>query len=125
MSKYYSLNIDGMHIFSATEVSNPHKVKECLREKQGRPDWHLSVGGMDDHTISCNPCTPLYIYGAKSTDILINQDGEILYSTYADSPHADTIHERYLSQWRGTTPDKIGYATATPTLFEKPQLKLF
>lgn len=95
--KLYNLSIDGLNYFNVKEITNPREVPAALAEKAEHGNWNLSVNGSG--IIDCNPATPLYIYGAQYTTMIVNERGEIVYSSW-QGEHAEYWNGYYLQLFR-------------------------
>lgn len=91
---YYVISTDGMNTFHTRKVSNPDEVKSILEEKALRPEWYLSVN--DKGKLNVNPAAPLFIYGALTACLVVDEAKNILYSVWSGSEHESALNERYL-----------------------------
>ena len=95
--KYFVISQDGGHKFHTREVKNVSELFSELEEKKKRPHWHLSI--TEKGVIDANPAIPLYIYGAMSATLVIDEDKNILYSAWSGE-HTDHWNQVYLMAFR-------------------------
>lgn len=91
--KYFVISQDGMHQYKTREIVNSENLFSTLEKKQKNPHWHLSVN--ENGSLDVNPATPLYIYGAISANIIVDENKTIIYSTWTGE-HKQAIETKYL-----------------------------
>ena len=82
--KYFALCSDNIRTgkIKIAEIKNPEQIPAILEEKKQRPEWYLSVSGVSER-LDCNPSAPLYIYGAQTASIIVDETGELIYSAWS------------------------------------------
>lgn len=86
-----------MHKYHTREIKNAGELFQELEEKKNRPHWNLSI--TDKGIIDANPAAPLYIYGAMEATLVIDEDKNVLYSSWSGQykEHWDNV---YLSAFK-------------------------
>ena len=104
--KFYALNTCSLTKgINQVQILNPENIQDSINDKIKNKHYYLSVSG-GSQKIDCNPCAPLYIYGAINAQMIIDENKNILFSIWTGE-HKENIENKMLSDVRFENP-KIG-----------------
>ena len=92
--KYYAINQNGAHNFIVREIANPENVLSAIEGKRLKQWEYLSVNR--NGIIDINPAAPLYIYGAITASVIVDNYGQLIYSQWSGE-HKTALDKTYIN----------------------------